>query len=486
MKKIRMKMISALLVVSAVLTQSKVAIAMEETEISVQISEQEKTVELSNEEIQEENSWRYENGNLIDMEEADGEILIQSSDLNLTLRGIDVSEHNSVGKPGTPQYKPIDWEKVKASGIDFVILRCGYGSNYTMQDDEDWEYNVSECERLGIPYGVYLYSYAESKMDALSEAHHVLRLIKDHKLSYPVYFDMEESRMLDDNLAEIATTFCNEITNEGYPVGVYANLNWWNNYLTDPCFLNWHRWVAQYNTTCDYKGIYGMWQDTSKGTVDGIVGNVDMNYLIGYPADHGEKGNYSYSDVQTGDWFRRAALYAASEGIMTGLSEGIFAPEDDLYRAQFATILYRMSGSPEVVYQANFSDVPDGQFYSDAVIWASSDSVGVITGYTSNGYFGPGDLITREQMVVMMYRYANYLKKPTTARADLSGFSDADAVNDYALEAMQWAAARGLIQGDDGKINPQGNANRAECATIIMRFIDGINRPEKNENDPSK
>ena len=86
-------------------------------------------------------------------------------------------------------------------------------------------------------------------------------------------------------------------------------------------------------------------------------------------------------------------------------------------------------------------------------------------------------------MVVMIYRYANYLKKPTTVRADLSGFSDADDVNDYALEAMQWAVARGLIQGDNGRINPQGNANRAECATIIMRFIDGINRPEVKENE---
>ena len=483
MKIIIKKVISVLLAISAVLTQSSMVMAMEETVMSVQTSVQEETVGFSDEGRQGENSWRYEDGNIIDMEEEDGEIRIQSSDLNLTLRGIDVSEHNSVGKPGTPQYQPIDWEKVKASGIDFVILRCGYGSNYTMQDDEDWEYNVSECERLGIPYGVYLYSYAESNKDALSEAHHVLRLIKDRNLSYPVYFDMEESRMLDDDLAEIATTFCNEIINAGYPVGVYANLNWWNNYLTDPCFLNWHRWVAQYNTTCDYKGIYGMWQNTSKGKVDGIEGNVDMNYLIGYPADHGEKGNYSYSDVRMGDWFRRAALYAASEGIMTGLSEGIFGPDDKLYRAQFATILYRMSGSPEVEYQAKFPDVPDGQFYSDAVIWASSDSVGVITGYTSTGCFGPGDLITREQMVVMIYRYANYLKKPTTVRADLSGFSDADDVNDYALEAMQWAVARGLIQGDNGRINPQGNANRAECATIIMRFIDGINRPEVKENE---
>ena len=124
---------------------------------------------------------------------------------------------------------------------------------------------------------------------ATSEAQHVLRLISGHKLSYPVYFDMEDNSTLGSDFAAIAQTFCSTVQNAGYAVGVYANLNWWNKYLTDIKFEQWHRWVAQYNIQCDYPGTYAMWQYSSKELVDGIDGSVDMNYLIGTPADHGVK-----------------------------------------------------------------------------------------------------------------------------------------------------------------------------------------------------
>ena len=99
-----------------------------------------------------------------------------------TKKVIDVSYHN-----GT-----IDWEKVKAAGVDGAILRCGYGDNIASQDDKQWKRNADECTRLGIPFGAYLYSYAKSTAQAKSEAEHALRLIKGYKLSYPVYYDLEE------------------------------------------------------------------------------------------------------------------------------------------------------------------------------------------------------------------------------------------------------------------------------------------------------
>ncbi|MFR1365018.1 cell wall-binding repeat-containing protein [Lentihominibacter sp.] len=243
------------------------------------------------------NSWRFNNGVPIE-NKADISNNFKAgkaaSALNATAHGIDVSEWQG----------NINWEKVKSSGIDFAILRCGFGMNQTDQDDSKFLKNAKECERLGIPYGVYIYSYATNTSRADSEADHVLRLLKGRTLSYPVYFDMEDSSTLayKSSFGKIAETFCNKINAAGYPVGVYANLNWWNNYLTDSCFDKWYKWVAQYYHTCEYKKEYAMWQYSSSGKVNGIAGNVDMNYLIGYPADHGskavevEEGTYTLSN----------------------------------------------------------------------------------------------------------------------------------------------------------------------------------------------
>lgn len=235
------------------------------------------------------NSWRYQNGVF-----TGGNIPAVCSDAyhpDATLRGIDVSHHQG----------EIDWNKVKADGIDFAIIRCGYGMDMTEQDDRYFEYNASECERVGIPYGVYIYSYADTTERASSEADHVLRLIQGHTLSYPVYFDMEDDSVTyvgNDTLAEIATTFCDKINAAGYPVGVYASVNWWKNYLTDPVFNNWYRWVAHYNDSCGYQGGYAMWQYSCTGSVDGISENVDLNYLIGQPSDHGVSADITFTTDQ--------------------------------------------------------------------------------------------------------------------------------------------------------------------------------------------
>lgn len=175
---------------------------------------------------------------------------------------IDVSEHNGV----------IDWEKAK-SHIDGVIIRCGYGSDYASQDDKQYRRNVSECERLGIPYGVYLYSYAENMEMARSEAAHVLRLIKGHKLSYPVYYDLEE----DCNYGvaiPLANTFGDIIERAGYWCGIYTWPRWFNSCLKGvERFTKWPcEWgVSKCSIPCD------MWQYTDNGHVNG-VGVVDMSY----------------------------------------------------------------------------------------------------------------------------------------------------------------------------------------------------------------
>lgn len=194
-----------------------------------------------------------------------------------TMKGIDVSHHQ--GK--------INWKKVSESDVDYAIIRCGYGDNIKSQDDKCWEENVAGCEKYNIPYGVYIYSYATTVNQAKSEAEHVLRLIKGQTLNFPIYLDMEDAvqvKLSNTKRREIADTFLNTIHAAGYECGVYANLNWWNNYIPSGISNNllWYKWVAQYNDkACTYTGTYQMWQSTSTGTVPGISGNVDINFWFG-------------------------------------------------------------------------------------------------------------------------------------------------------------------------------------------------------------
>ena len=177
---------------------------------------------------------------------------------------IDVSEHQGV----------IDWEKVMPH-IDGAILRCGYGSDYTDQDDEQFKRNADECTRLGIHFGVYLYSYAKSIQAAQYEADHVLRLIKPYELSYPVYLDLEQPGT-ECGAIERANVFGDIIEAAGYWCGIYANLYWWENHLQG--LERFTKWVAQYYKECEYTGAnLDIWQYTSQGWVDGIDGRVDMN-----------------------------------------------------------------------------------------------------------------------------------------------------------------------------------------------------------------
>ena len=197
-------------------------------------------------------------------------------DVFFSIMGIDVSAHN--GK--------IDWEKVKKEGINFVIIRCGFGQDRESQDDKYFEYNISECERLGIPYGVYLYSYALDENSAISEAEHVLRLIEGHNPEYGIWLDMEDAdgykqengMPSNETLINICVTFVEKIKEKGYKdVGIYASLYWWNNQLNNPKLDMYDKWIAQWNDSCTYKKDFVMWQYTSQGRVDGINTNVDMN-----------------------------------------------------------------------------------------------------------------------------------------------------------------------------------------------------------------
>lgn len=182
-----------------------------------------------------------------------------------------------------------------------------------------------------------------------------------------------------------------------------------------------------------------------------------------------------FTDVSSDSWYYESVAYVYKNKYMTGLDDTTFGPTGILSRGQFATILYRIEGEPDVTYTDKFSDVKDKMFYTDPVMWASDEKVGVVTGF-DDGTFGPAQEMSREQMALMMYRYAKYQKYDTSQSADLSGFPDADKVSGFAQEAMKWAVATKLISGngEDGTLDPQGNVSRAVCATIIQRYMEKV------------
>ena len=181
----------------------------------------------------------------------------------------------------------------------------------------------------------------------------------------------------------------------------------------------------------------------------------------------------NFADVKKGDWYYDAVVYASVNGLFSGVSEDAFAPKDQMTRAMLAVVLYRMAGSPVVTGACAFNDVQSGAWYSSAVLWASQN--GIVNGL-DNGSFGVGQKVTRQQMAAMLLRYAAYKGYDTlAAAADLSAFADANEVASWAEEAFIWANAKGLITGrTETTLAPDGTATRAEVATILQRFTDNV------------
>lgn len=183
-------------------------------------------------------------------------------------KGIDVSRYQGA----------IDWRQVSAAGIDFAIVRVGsvrYGI------DAYYHTNMQSAINLGLKTGVYIYSYATTPEEAVAEANFVLDNIKNYTISFPVAIDIEDNihkTKTPAQLAAIANAFCATIEAAGYQPIIYGSKTWYSKYIDTPA-LNYDLWVAQYNSVCTYTGSYAIWQASSTGRVNGISGNVDINYL---------------------------------------------------------------------------------------------------------------------------------------------------------------------------------------------------------------
>ena len=205
-------------------------------------------------------------------------------------KGIDVSKHQ-----GT-----IDWAKVKAAGVQFAMLRAGYG-RYDNQKDEQFEANYKGATAAGIPVGAYHYSYATTAEQAKQEAEVFLGWIKGKNLTYPVAFDIEDKKQANlgvSLISDIIRTFCETVEAAGYYVVVYANKDWLTNRIDADCKSRYDIWLAQWTSEPTYTGSFGLWQYSSKGSVDGIEGRVDMNIAYkDYPAIIAGMGSTTSTDT---------------------------------------------------------------------------------------------------------------------------------------------------------------------------------------------
>lgn len=175
----------------------------------------------------------------------------------------------------------IDWGQA-SSAVSFAIIRCGFrGSSGNIAVDPKFAKNIQGAKANGVRVGVYFYSIAMNEAQAVEEASLAVQQVSQYGgVSLPIYIDMEDSRQLALSQAErdaIVMAFCRTVQNSGYSAGVYANKNWLTNYLTPSNYGGISIWVAQYNTQCTYKGRYDIWQYSSKGSIPGIAGNVDLN-----------------------------------------------------------------------------------------------------------------------------------------------------------------------------------------------------------------
>ena len=175
-----------------------------------------------------------------------------------------------------------------------------------------------------------------------------------------------------------------------------------------------------------------------------------------------------YSDTDRNAWYHDGVHYCLETGLMVGINKHTFAPDAATSRGMIVTILWRLEGSPVAEGTTGYGDVAPGAWYEQAVRWA--DSTGAANGY-GNGSFGPGDPITREQLALMLWRYAG----SPDAHGSLSSFADGAQTSGWAQTAMLWAVDQGLIAGvGDDRLDPQGQATRAEAAAILMRFAQSM------------
>ena len=222
--------------------------------------------------------------------------------------------------------------------------------------------------------------------------------------------------------------------------------------------------------TDDYSNDYGSesWDDDSSSS-----GTTTTPTTPTTPANPVPDKAMSFTDVKSNDWYYSSVRYAYDNGLFSGVSHDSFGPGDSMDRSMLATVLYSLDGKP-AAGKSGFADVADGAWYADAVAWAAEH--GIVSG-VGGGAFTPGGTITREQLAVMLYRYAQYKGYDVSKTADLSGYADQGSISDWAAQAVQWACGSGLMTGRSANsLAPAGTLTRAEAATMLKAFCENVKK----------
>ena len=350
---------------------------------------------------------------------------------------------------------------LRAKGVEVVY---GYSQSVTFSGDYQWEAAFWNKMKAG-----------ENVATAISYMKNLYGIKDPYETSYPAYpivassEDTYPGQGKVDNLQTVYSTWTlKESTEPSYTFTAqsnntaYGTVSVLDNVITPTPKIG-----------CEVVGYTVDPTDAATVTKNGItfvVTNLTENCTITInfkqgtvPPQHNCPCD-DYNDLSSEQWYHAGVDYALENGLMNGVGGGRFDPDGSLTRAMLVTILYRSENTPDVSGESNpFADVPDGQWYTDAVIWAAKE--GIVNG-TSKTTFAPNDSITREQIATILCRYAGSPK----VSGDFASFSDASSVSAYAYDAMRWAVQSGIINGTDGKLAPQDNATRAQIATILMRF----------------
>ena len=308
----------------------------------------------------------------------------------------------------------------------------------TLDEDDFEDYWDDYCDDEDITgsnadFGYVIFEYKSSKINGAMYVEDGDKNMKDTYLCHFDYDDDEDDSSKDFDLNEV----------------VYEASSSKTNYIDEIDFV--------------------CYSDNGKEEVDGTI-----TFTVGNGEDEKEEENtvtgpMSFTDVKTSDWFYDAVYYVYSNQIMAGTSTTKFDPNTNLSRAMVVTMLYRVEGEPVVTSVSSFSDVKDtASWYYKAVCWAAKN--GIVNGVTDTT-FSPNTNITREQLAAILYRYAGYKGKSTAATTPLTGYADASTVSTYATTAMKWAVGEGIITGDAGRLQPRGNATRAQAAAMFQRFL---------------
>lgn len=374
----------------------------------------------------------------------------------------------------------IDWSAVKQSGVDAAIIRCGFGIGYT---DKQFYRNVSECSRLGIPFGIYLYSYAYDAAFAAKEGEWTAELVKRSgvKPDLPIFYDMEQWNTWEGHTPptspsvnkRIVDAFFSALSFAGFNnTAVYSYTSYLNGPLNHDSIHARTKWVAQYGPLLEFDvarhspSFYG-WQYSSTESVSGIQGNVDMSAFT-------PQTLYGFNDVTYATDHHEDIGWMKENGIATGFPNGSFGGMQTAKRQDVAAFLYRTAGRPSFSPSASeisqFSDVSWSTDHCNAIWWLASTNVA--EGFV-DGTFGGMLSIKRQDMAAFLYRMAGS-PSFTPTHVQMNRFRDVDTSTSHCNE-IWWLASTGITTGfSDGTFRGLNDVTRQDIAAFLHRLYEYV------------